>query len=417
MGWQSLKRRIFTGKFYAVDAMAEHLLYWIVISNIEYFGGVMSWLSGFFKTLLGRNHHVTTPNAAPQQSRKPKRPPPQRPADPTTEYPNHSLGYVLKHSPPATPAMHAYDLNDPPALDKDARSRLQDCIHSIPPMPEIWHQVQAILQQDDASASDLGQCIAQDPVLTAQILKVCNSSAYAAAGSAEISNIPLAIARLGLDEASSIIFRCLAPDLGNNAQRKMEIRHIWFHAQAIAMLSRVLAEPARQVSRHDATLIGMLHDIGKLVILHIEPEQQLHRLQEKIDQGMPSLAAEHATLGYTHVDAGMMLALHWRLPKQVQRSISFHHHPAVMKADHLAQDIQHAMLTLHTAHLILQHHLQAEEQIVSTSIWQAHQRSCLHDTLRFAQQDMSISLESESLYAQIEADIKRLKLSFADLFS
>jgi len=81
-------------------------------------------------------------------------------------------------------------------------------------MPEIWHRVQEILQQNDASASDLGQCVDQDPVLTAQILKVCNSSAYA--GGAEISNIPLAIARLGLDETSCIIFRSLAPDLGGD---------------------------------------------------------------------------------------------------------------------------------------------------------------------------------------------------------
>ncbi|MBL4760448.1 MAG: HDOD domain-containing protein, partial [Mariprofundaceae bacterium] len=53
-------------------------------------------------------------------------------------------------------------------------------INEIPPMPEIWHKIQTILQQPDSSASDLGACIAQDPILTAQVLKVCNSSAYGA---------------------------------------------------------------------------------------------------------------------------------------------------------------------------------------------------------------------------------------------
>ncbi|MDQ6970876.1 MAG: HDOD domain-containing protein [Mariprofundus sp.] len=390
----------------------------------------MSWFSDFFGKLFAHKQEHAKPQRPSkrlsQQHNPPhkKQPTARTASDIKLIYPDHTLGALLKHSPMPTPGMHSYDVNHPPALDQKAREHLQSHINQIPPMPEIWHRVQEILQQDDASASDLGQCVAQDPVLTAQILKVCNASAYASSSGSEISNIPLAIARLGLDEASSIIFQCLAPDMGNSPQRKIEIRHIWFHAQAIAMLSRILAESARQVSRHEATLIGILHDIGKLVILHIESEQQLNTLQDAIDQGTPSLAAEYETLGYTHIDAGMMLALHWRLPKHVQQSISFHHHPAIMKAHHLPEDIQHAMLVLHVAHLIVQYDFNpsdagAKEPATGgqTSTWHHHQRSCLHDTLRFVQQEMGISLESEAFHAQLQAEIARLKLSFPDLFA
>ena len=385
----------------------------------------MSWLSRLVDKIFGRKKGpLKSAQAASQLSRSNKVPHSKRVVDMGAGYAQNSMGHVLKHTPRPTPAMHLYDLNAPPAIASDARDHLQARITQIPPMPEIWRRVQNILQRDDASASDLGQCVAQDPVLTAHILKVCNSASYAAAGAVEISNIPLAIARLGLDEASSIIFRSLAPDLGGSEQRKKEIRHIWFHSQAIAMLSRILAEPAGKVSRHDATLIGMLHDIGKLVILHLEDEQKLKHLKALINQGKPGLIAEQETLGYTHIDAGMMLALHWRLPKLVQHSIAFHHHATVMKADRLPSDLQHAMLTLHTAHLVLQHvvHQQPvpqkkdEEMMQERSIWHLHLRTCLHETDVFVQQEMLISLESESLYGQIEAEIERLKLSFPDLF-
>ena len=388
----------------------------------------VGWLRDLFAKLFGRQQAEVQPQRpTPKATHRSKKITARVPSGIKAEYQPQTLGFVLKHRP--APGEQSYDLSKPPAIAKDARDHLQSHINQIPPMPEIWHRVQEILQQDDASASDLGQCVAQDPVLTAQILKVCNSSAYAGSGSAEVSNIPLAIARLGLDEASSIIFCSLAPDLGSSEQRKIEIRHIWFHSQAIAMLSRILAEPSHHLSRHDATLMGMLHDIGKLVILHLASEQQLNRLKSMLDEGVSSLAAEHASLGYTHIDAGMMLALHWKLPRHVQRSIAFHHHPAVMNADQLPESMRHAMLTLHTAHLILQHHAQSvglaneaaaehpEEPLKTTSIWHAHQRTCLDDTLRFMQQEMLISLESESFYEQIEADIKRLKLSFPDLFS
>ena len=391
----------------------------------------MSWFSTVFDYIFGRQRdRAKARRSSLNASNINKNAVSKRKFETHVSYREHSVGYVLKHSPQPEPDMHLYDLNAPPSIDKQTREHLLARITKIPPMPEIWHRVQDILQQDDASASDLGQCVAQDPVLTAHMLKMCNSAAYVVPGGVEISNIRLAIARLGLDEASSIIFRALAPDLGGSEQRKKEIRHVWFHSQAIAMLSRILVEPARQVSRHDATLIGMLHDIGKLVMLHIEDEQTLKQLKELIDQGMPTLAAEQKVLAYTHIDAGMMLALHWKLPRLVRNAISFHHHPAVLKADALPQGLQYAMLSLHTSHLLLQRVLQqdflakaksgiagqTEEGRWHGSVWQSDQRTCLHETLRFVQEEMSIPLESESLYGQIEAEIKRLKLSFPDLF-
>jgi len=400
----------------------------------------VSWLSSLFDNIVGRQDDRLQTRKSPSNiNNSNKKVLPKRKLETHVSYSADSVGHVLKHSPQPEPDMHLYDLNAPPAIDKKTREHLLARITEIPPMPEIWHRVQQILQQDDASASDLGQCVAQDPVLTAHILKMCNSAAYVVPGGVEISNIRLAIARLGLDEASSIIFRVLAPDLGGSEQRKREIRHVWFHSQAISMLSRILVEPARQVSRHDATLIGMLHDIGKLVMLHIEDEHTLNQLKVLIDQGMPTLAAEQKVLAYTHIDAGMMLALHWKLPALVRNAISFHHHPTVKKTESLPQGLQHTMLSLHVAHLLLQHVFQqelmaeaetaadrteannaevdhSEADALHDSIWQSDRRSCLHETLRFVQQEMAIPLESESLYGQIVAEIKRLKLSFPDLF-
>ncbi len=382
----------------------------------------MSWLSNLFDQLFNRKRESTnSPKQAVKSNSAAKKGAPRQNFETDAEYSEHSLGHLLKQIPRPTPETYAYDLNTPPEISKEARDHLQARITQIPPMPEIWHRVQEILQRDDASASDLGQCVAQDPVLTAHILQVCNSSAYAATGGSEISNIPLAIARLGLDEASSVIFRALAPNMGGSEQRKLEIRHVWFHSQAIALLSKILAEPSHQLSRHDATMIGMLHDIGKLVILHLEPEQQLNRLKASIEQSIPVLVAEQQALGYTHIDAGMMLALHWRLPKQVRSAIAFHHHPTVMKANDLPQDLRQAMMVVHTAHLILQHVIQtepkAEGDAENGSVWHSHQRTCLFEIRRFVQQEMSISLSSESFYGQVVAEIERLKLSFPDLFT
>jgi len=221
----------------------------------------MSWFNKIFDKPPDSHTTQQPVNAVTAQSGQAAR---RSHADDTTG--QETLQQLLAHSPQPAAVAPAYHLEQPPAIRKDRQDHLNSRINSIPPMPEIWHEVQAILQQPNSSASDLGHCVARDPVLTAKVLAACNSAAYTSSNQSEIANIPLAIARLGLHEASNIIFHTLAPDLTGH-KNKHQIRHIWFHTQAIAALSRLLAEPAQILDRSQASLNGMLHDIGKLVSL------------------------------------------------------------------------------------------------------------------------------------------------------
>jgi len=329
-------------------------------------------------------------------------------------YPEHTLGFMLQDISQSINKNHQYNLLNPPKLNHDVLQKLRVSIHEIAPMPKIWHQIQAVLQQPDSSASDLSACITQDPILTAEILKVCNSSAYGAKNNNAITNIPLAVARLGLDEVSTVIFHSLAPEIGTSTTARKEVSAIWFHSQVMASLTRILSESCQKVPRHEAHLLGMLHDIGKLVILHGEPETTLSKLRTVIDQGIPVLDAEYTILGYTHIDAGMMLALHWKLPPNIQQIISRHHHPSAIKASYLSEDTRHAMASLHIAHLILQQTLLSADAY--TSIWSSHKRHCQQDMLLFGHNELLLPLENKSFYKQLQLEVSRIMLSFPDLF-
>jgi HD-like signal output (HDOD) protein len=367
----------------------------------------------FFGRLFGRREKECQPEIALTGTKK--KLVAEKPVA-ASECRENTMGWLLNNCQQPVP-LPAYDLNKPPEITKEVRDYLHSRIKQIPAMPEIWHQVQKILQQAESSASELGQCIAQDPVLTAQILKVCNSPAYSAMGSSEVVNFPLAIARLGLDETSSIVFRSMAPELGSSEKGKLEIRHIWFHSQAIALLSRILSESSHRLDRHEATQVGMLHDIGKLVILHLEPEHKLERLAHLINQGTSPLAAEYEVLGYTHVDAGKILAQRWNLSEHVQNSIAFSHHPTVSEINSLPEKLHHSMATLHIAHLVLNHAIDTQGQPNRQTIWQKHRRTSLREDIgNFAQHGMHVLLNSEGLYSQVHAEVERLKLAFPDLF-
>jgi len=370
----------------------------------------------FFSKLFGGLFNKKSPQVQPLNSKVKNKVAASNTENQDTNYPENTLGYLLKETSKNVYKTYNHNFLNPPKLSTDVLQKLKKCIYEIPPMPEIWHKIQNILQQADSSASDLGACIAQDPILTAQVLKVCNSSAYGAKNSSEITNIPLAIARLGLDEVSTIIFRSLAPDMGASALARKEVNYIWFHSQAIASLIRVLAESSGKVPRHEANLLGMLHDIGKLVILHGESEATLAKLKASMEAGVSSLDAEHAVLAYTHIDAGMMLALHWKFPTYIQHVISHHHHPDVVKPVDLPENTKHSIMTLHIAHLVLQHHMSSLDDDSNASIWTCHKRSCQQAALVFGRDQLLLPLDKPSFYQHLQLEIERVKLSFPDLF-
>ena len=330
--------------------------------------------------------------------------------------PANSLGGLLNSRPSSLLQSSPYDLSKPPRLDGETLKHLRSKIHEIPPMPEIWHQIQQILEQPGASAGELGAVISQDPILTAQILKVCNSSAYSIPGSTEISNIPLAIARLGLDETSNLIFKTLAPEMGQSENMRQQVRYIWMHCQSISSLTRLLAESCHKLERHDASLIGMLHDIGKLVILNLEPAEKLSQLKAAIDSGTDALQAEYEQLGYTHIDAGVILALHWKLPKKVQHFISYHHHTGSLPVTSIPKELQHAMMALNLAHLVFEHFSKDASNMTNEVIWSAHSCGFARINESFITSELKLPIDSGPFYRQLEGEVSRIKLSFPDLF-
>ncbi len=374
----------------------------------------MSWFSDFFGKLFGRSGSQPVP--APDKRRRVRQAAPAKVVVDAGS--GTTLGQVFRFQGVSDLPKDRLRPANAPAIAADVRERLRAQISRIPPMPEIWQRVQQVLQQPDASASDLAQCVCEDPILTARILTVCNSAIYASQRTSEITNINLAIARLGLEESSSIIFQTLAPQLGGSDYKRAAVRHLWFHSRAISRLASILAEPSGTPDRHTAALAGMLHDIGKLVMVHIESEEDLLLLKQRLDEGADALASEYALFGYTHIDAGIMLALHWHLPRYVKSMIQMHHHPDALDADQLPADMRALTMTLHASHLIL-NHLDAEAKVGAkqvdagdqTAIWQYHQRHVRKDTAGFIHTALEIPLASSSLYDNICSEVTRLRKS------
>ena len=136
-----------------------------------------------------------------------------------------------------------------------------------------------LFDDGESSPADLAKVIAQDAVLSAYILKKCNSAAYLPAGSKQTTDVAIALTRVGMGGAQTLILSAVVPDFSLGQKSSKAVRRIWFHGQAIALFSSILSEYSKTVDSSSASMFGLLHDIGKLVILHAEPYEKLEALK------------------------------------------------------------------------------------------------------------------------------------------
>ncbi len=207
------------------------------------------------------------------------------------------------------------------------RSKIYARINELPTLPHVIPRLLGLIESDRSQASEVAEVISHDPALTSMILKVANSAYYGF--SREIASLHRAIPLLGFRMVQS-----LALSLGilrvfpsTPASRGFSMKALWTHSVAVGTLMRELgrrgANPGQSEHRF---IIGLLHDIGKLVFdqfFHQSLAQLLLDASSRPDLPMEEL--EHERFGLDHGEAGAMLLARWKLPEQIIRPIGAHH--------------------------------------------------------------------------------------------
>ena len=193
-------------------------------------------------------------------------------------------------------------------------------MESLPALPETVTEVRKALDDDEVSVKEVAAVIGRDPAVAAKLLAVANSAALAL--SHRVESIDTAVSLLGLNDTYSLVASVAAMDLvpGSSA---LEARAFWRQSQQSAGVAVAVAR-ACGIRRTTAIYsVALLHDIGRLVLATLRPEQYAH-----IDQGLPHVgivAAEKELFGIAHTEAGFVLADAWALPPEFIETIRYHH--------------------------------------------------------------------------------------------
>lgn len=200
-------------------------------------------------------------------------------------------------------------------------------IEQIPTLPAISQKVLETVQDEEASMDKIARLIEQDQALAANVLKVANSSFYGCLGT--VSSIDHALVLLGMNEIKSILLGFSVHNFFSNHLTKQRFDHekFWRHGIICSQVAKLLGRQFRIQNDSTLFLIGLIHDIGKIVVDQYL-QDDFEQIIDHISAGKTTFStAEKAVLGVTHYQIAAKLLKQWRFPDNVIMPVLYHHAP------------------------------------------------------------------------------------------
>jgi HD-like signal output (HDOD) protein len=188
---------------------------------------------------------------------------------------------------------------------------------AIPVLPALASRVIEVASDPDVSLVQLANLIARDQVLASRLLQLANSAASAAMR--EIGTIPEAVIRIGVDGVRNMVFTvCFSSRMYDPGIYGEQGRLLIEHGIGTAYVARMVAELADE-DEDEAFLYGLLHDIGKLLIMKLA-----YDYKKRTGTSVPpdELAAG---LEQHHANFGGITLKRWGLPLTLEEPIRCHH--------------------------------------------------------------------------------------------
>jgi HD-like signal output (HDOD) protein len=235
-------------------------------------------------------------------------------------------------------------------LSDESLVKLISRIDSLPSMPSLYREVVEEAQSKNGSLAKVADIISKDVAMSAKLLRVVNSAFFATPG--EVSSIIRAVNMLGLENIKSLILT-IKIFTGSHPKDSpcYSLSSLWSHSIAVGMIARGIAtqEGFSQDLIDEALMAGMLHDVGKVVLMD-KLGKECREISGLVKaSGCRLWEAEQKIVGTTHAQVGAYLMGLWGLSESAVEAIAFHHCPGksanesfgTLTVIHLANSVEH----------------------------------------------------------------------------
>ncbi|MDY6827745.1 MAG: HDOD domain-containing protein [Pseudomonadota bacterium] len=199
-----------------------------------------------------------------------------------------------------------------PNLADQVRQELTEAIESdqlvLPSLPEVAMAIRTEASDPNASAARLARVIGRDVALSARIIRVANSPLMR--GNRTITDLQMAISRLGIQYTSNLATGLAMQQMYQSDSPLIDaaLRSVWQSSTEIAGIAHIVCKHYTRLAADQATLAGLLHQVGALPILAFAETRPDLRSSAQTLQSL--LDALHPEMGHILLDA-------WDFPEEI----------------------------------------------------------------------------------------------------
>lgn len=216
-------------------------------------------------------------------------------------------------------------------------------------LPAVALKFSEAIQNPMTTNQDLENIISEDSALASRVLRISNSAMFNFPS--KIDTVSKAISIIGQQQVHDIILACsLIKIFGQIDQDLIDMEQFWRHNLAVAAASRVIAAIRRENNIERFFIAGLLHDIGRLVLLSERTSKMNVVLESCRDDEKFIYAEEKNIFGFDHAYLGALLLKKWQLPAILANAVQYHHSPSLSSGFtieagivHVADIIAHAL--------------------------------------------------------------------------
>lgn len=202
--------------------------------------------------------------------------------------------------------------------------KIASCVEAFAPLPSVCMRVLSVVSDSNTTAADLETVLRGDISLVTSVLKLANSAFYGVRR--KVDSLRHALLLLGKSEVQSLVlskvmFQAFKVPAGG---QKDVMVSMWRHSLECALAAETIAV---QIDEESPIFFlgGMLHDIGKLVIIQeFLPELGGFELYSGLNEE-DGLEVEYEALGCGHDEIGAMLLHRWMFPEELEDILRQHH--------------------------------------------------------------------------------------------
>ena len=201
----------------------------------------------------------------------------------------------------------------------------------LPPFPSTATRLVAALNDPTTHIRDIIALIECEPKISSCVLNLSNSPLYGATRS--ITSIGHAVVILGFKSVSNLALTAATGSLFAAGDSDLSVARdeTYFQSLAIGTLARLFARQVDAANPDEAFLTGVMHDVGKLVLLDAGGHDYASIISS--DDLGDTVEKERQLFGTSHPELGGKCGQKWGLPPSIVTAIANHHHKLVEVAD------------------------------------------------------------------------------------